>query len=86
MKQFAGVQEFYAFIDAFAERLTNQGLEDHARKLHFLMHKVAWTTWSELLGEIAAELQRIEDLHGSVLPPDISDALSASLAYSRKYS
>ena len=54
-------------------------------KLHALVHEVAWTSGSELLGELGLELKRIQDLHQSHLPPDLIQAISRSLNFVRQY-
>ena len=40
--------------------LRTDGLSDKARKLNTLLHEVAWTTGSELIGELGSEIKRIE--------------------------
>ena len=50
--------------DCFEELIASlraDGLRDEARKLHVLCHEVAWTTGSELLGELGQEMKRIEN-------------------------
>ena len=50
----------YECFDELAASLRNDGLSDEADRLHVLLHEVAWTTGSELLGELGQELKRIE--------------------------
>lgn len=85
MEQFSGTDDFYAYMDLLGARLSAEGLPDHARKLHTLIHDVAWTTGSELLGELGVELKRIQDLHDPHLPSDLSEAIARSLHFVRKY-
>ena len=75
MDQFSGTDDFYAFIDLLGERLAAAGLSQDEQRLHCLVHKVAWTTGSKLLGELGLELNRIRDLHDSHLPADLSAAI-----------
>ena len=39
--------------------LRDDGLAKDAERLHFLIHKVAWTTGSELLGELGQEITKL---------------------------
>jgi len=50
----------YECFDELTASLRNDGLSEEADRLHVLLHEVAWTTGSELLGEIGQELKRIE--------------------------
>ncbi len=50
----------YECFDELAASLRNDGLSDEADRLHVLLHEVAWTTGSEMLGELGQELKRIE--------------------------
>jgi hypothetical protein len=43
VQAFSGADDFYGFIDLLAKRLSDEGLADHAAKLHALIHDVAWT-------------------------------------------
>lgn len=54
----------YECFDELTASLRNDGLSKEADRLHVLLHEVAWTTGSELLGELGQELKRIE-LEGS---------------------
>ena len=75
MDQFSGTDDFYASIDLLGERLAAAGLSQDAQRLHYPVQKVAWTTGSELLGELGLELKRIQDLPDSHLPADLSAAI-----------
>ena len=49
--------------DCFEELIVSlraDGLSDKARMLYTLLHDVAWTTGSELIGELGSEIKRIE--------------------------
>ena len=41
MQQFSETDEFYGFIDLLGQRLSMEGLAEHASKLHTLVHDVA---------------------------------------------
>jgi len=85
MEQFSGTDEFYAFMDLLGRMLAEAGLTESSRRLHVLIHEVAWTTGSELLGELGVELKRIQELHDPRLPAELSEAVSRSLRFVRKY-
>ncbi len=50
----------YECFDDLVASLRNDGLSDEADRLHVLLHEVAWTTGSELLGELGQALKSIE--------------------------
>ena len=55
-ERFASNEEFYRYLDAFVERLARDGHHAIAIKLDDLLHHTAWTTSSELFGELRASL------------------------------
>lgn len=55
----ASNQELYSAIDDLCERLRGLGMVDEADRLYFRLHKVAWTSSSELFEEIALQLRGI---------------------------
>ncbi len=69
------MDDFYAFNNLVGERLAAAGVSQDEQRLHYLVHTVAWTTGSELLGELGLELKRIQDLPDSHLPADLSAAI-----------
>jgi hypothetical protein len=58
---FANNTEFYAFIDTIGQQTRSTGRVDDAERLHTLIHKVAWTTSSELFGELRIALRDIRE-------------------------
>jgi hypothetical protein len=50
----------YVCFDELIASLRNDGCADDADRMHILLHEVAWTTGSELIGELGQELKRIE--------------------------
>ena len=57
----------YDCFDELIASLRRDGLSAEADRLHVLLHEVAWTTGSELLGELGQELKKIEEC-GSAKP------------------
>jgi hypothetical protein len=52
---YASVQDFYNDVDKLIESLRAVGHVQYAENLQDLLHKTAWTTASELLGELRNE-------------------------------
>lgn len=57
----------YDCFDELIASLRYDGLSAEAERLHVLLHEVAWTTGSELLGELGQELKKIEQGESSKL-------------------
>jgi len=76
--------DLYTRTDWLAQRLTKAGLSDAAERLSNLLHGVAWTTSSELIGELGQALLAIRRLHSSDLPPDVAEHLDAAIASARE--
>jgi hypothetical protein len=81
---FASSDEFYSFVDLLAQRLSEEGLPEQGRKIHFLLHEVAWTTSSELIGELGAVLLAVQREAEPHLPADVLEALARSLRAVRR--
>jgi hypothetical protein len=54
---------FYAMVEHLIVELRSDGRRHEADMLDHLMHKVAWTTGSELLPELAIVLGKMEGEH-----------------------
>jgi hypothetical protein len=76
--KFASNDEFYAFIDAITEKLRKAGFASDAERLHELIHKIAWTTSSELFGELRIALKTIRKERAG-LPSDLSSDIRYAL-------
>jgi hypothetical protein len=50
----------YKCFDELIASLRDEGLTNEADRLYVLLHKVAWTTGSELIGELGQALKKIE--------------------------
>ena len=70
-QRLATSDEFPAVIDAFRDKLRSHGFSGEADRLHKLVHEMAWTTSSELYGELRLALDKIRKDSRS-LPPDIA--------------
>jgi hypothetical protein len=63
--------QFYAFIDAIAEKLRSHGFTSDADRLHTLVHEMAWTTSTEVFGELRSVLKDIRS-HRADFDPNLS--------------
>jgi uncharacterized protein (DUF2267 family) len=45
--------------DRLIAELRNDGLEEEAQTIHTMVHRMAWTTSSEFIGELRSALQKI---------------------------
>jgi hypothetical protein len=54
----------YEPFERFIVSLRADGLANHADQLHNLIHKVAWTTGSELVGELGREISKLHRERG----------------------
>ena len=50
----------YECFDELTASLRDDGLSTEADRLYVLLHEVAWTTGSELIGELGQALKKIE--------------------------
>jgi hypothetical protein len=50
----------YVCFDELIALLRDDGLQTEADRLYVLLHKVAWTTGSELIGELGQALKKIK--------------------------
>jgi hypothetical protein len=53
----------YTPFDECIVALRTDGFSKEADRLHHLIYKMAWTTGSELLGELGQEIKKIEKEH-----------------------
>lgn len=56
---FRSNQDFYDYVDGTIAELRASGCDKEADRLDHLLHKVAWTTSSELFGELGLALIQI---------------------------
>ena len=64
-------EEFPGVIDAVRDKLRIHGFSSEADRLHKLVHEMAWTTSSELYGELRLGLDEMRKGCPN-LPPDIA--------------
>ncbi|MBI4963406.1 MAG: hypothetical protein HY913_09015 [Desulfomonile tiedjei] len=67
-----GEDEFETLITM----LRSEGHDQVAQRLHMLLHEIAWTTGSELTGELGLEIVKFQRS-----APKVSPALQELLAY-----
>jgi hypothetical protein len=76
-------QVSYECFEELIELLRARGYASTGDKLDFLLHRVAWTTGSELLGELGAEIVRFQRDTQSV-SGELQHSLSRSLDMVRR--
>jgi hypothetical protein len=77
--QFEADRDFYPFVDRLTIRLADAGMTDAAKQLHTLLHETAWTTSSELLGEIRAVLIAATAQHHRQIPQPLLQDIHACI-------
>ena len=70
--------EFYQNMEHLIESLNDLGLEKEVKKLNTVIHEIAWTTSSELIGEIGVTLKNMQGEY----PQNISKIMDQCLAFS----
>lgn len=68
----------YAPFDEFIASLRADGLNDDADRLHSMIYKVAWTTGSELLGELGLAMKDMARKLGDSLSQSTRARLEAA--------
>jgi len=59
MRRYESNQQFYDHIDAMVLSLKAIGETDISDEIDMLLHKTAWTTTSELFGELRIRLEKL---------------------------
>ena len=72
--RFSTLDEFYKAVNNLAEWLKREGHLGEAQKIDSLMH-TAWTTGSELLGELSLALNDMNGAYSSELRNEIDQCL-----------
>lgn len=76
--RFTNLDEYYKAINALIECLKNEGHAKEAQKLYTLMH-TAWTTSSELLGELQLALKGMKGHYSQKLRKEIDECFEFAL-------
>ena len=79
----SSTQISYDCFEELIAHLRAGGQASTADKLDFMLHRVAWTTGSELLGELGAEIIRFQQSAQSV-SVELQQSLSRSLDMVRR--
>lgn len=78
--RFTKLDEYYRAINSLIEWLKNEGHIEEAQKLDSLMN-TAWTTGSELLGELQLAFKEMKGNYSSKLRKEIDECFEFSLYY-----
>ena len=73
--RFKALDEFYKAVNVLIEKLKAAGFVQDANKLDDLMNHTAWTTGSELLGELSLVLRDMKGKHSAELDKEINECL-----------
>jgi hypothetical protein len=76
---FKRLDEFYNAVDDLIVRLNSEGHLDDAQKLNTLLHGTAWTTSSELLGELMRVLKNMKGKYSQELEAEINECREFSI-------
>ena len=77
--RFKKLDEFYQAVDDLIAKLHAEGHPADAQKLNDLLHGTAWTTSSELLGELMLALKNMQGTHSHEMENEISECLEFSI-------
>ena len=75
--KFNSLDGFYKAVDSLIEKLNAEGFKEDASKINSLMHETAWTTGSELMGELSIVLKGMKQTY----PREISEEIKECLAF-----
>ena len=70
-----------SYLDGLGQRLRESGASDAADELHNILHESAWTTSSELLGEIKLTLVAVRRERKGELSAVILKDIDAFIAF-----
>ncbi len=65
----------YEPFERFIVSLRAEGFAKDAERLHYLIHNVAWTTSSELMGELGQEISKLRREHGDSFSASTRDQM-----------
>ena len=78
---FKTLDEFYQAIDSLIAALAAEHHPEDAQRLHTLLHQTAWTTSSELLGELLLALNAMQGRYS----PEITQAIRNCRHFARRH-
>jgi hypothetical protein len=81
--RFKTLEEFYEAVDSLTERLVAEQHDKEAGRLHTLMHEIAWTTGSELLGELRLVFKDMNEKYSPELSREINECLEFTIHHRR---
>lgn len=76
--------DMYEDFDRLVGSLRLQGLDEPADSLHALLHETAWTTSSELLGELGVKIREINKQYNKELNPETKRQMRVCLSEIKK--
>ncbi len=79
--EFSSLDDFYKSVNELTTALEAQGFESEARAIRVLMHEVAWTTGSELLGELGVQFSKMKGRY----PKDIAVWIRACRHFAKNH-
>jgi hypothetical protein len=77
-------EESYQCFDTLIAQLRAEGHLETALRLHTLLHETAWTTGSELIGELGLVILGFERTVSEPLSPELREALRICMYEVRK--
>ncbi len=79
--KFSSLDDFYKSVSELTTALEAQGFKGEAQGIRVLMHEVAWTTGSELLGELVLQFSKMKGRY----PKDIAAWIRACHAFAKNH-
>ncbi|HEX9331218.1 MAG TPA: hypothetical protein VF896_04965 [Anaerolineales bacterium] len=79
--RFNTLDEFYKALDSLIDQLKLDNRTDDATKLNDLIHHTAWTTGSELLGELQFVLKNMRGKYSKDLDEVINECYVFAVHY-----
>ena len=70
------LDDFYPAVDALIRNLRVAGCDAGATRLHELLHETAFTTSSELLGELALALRGVGAVDSAALREEVARCIA----------
>jgi hypothetical protein len=77
-------QDLIDELDAVIDKLMNSGFPAEASELRSMTHETAWTSSSEMLGEIGLWILGIQRSLAGELPAEVKKGLARCLKFVRK--